>query len=42
MPEYYDYYLKKEFNIGYSAFEEMLHCNTREMYPLIVCIFIRY
>ena len=31
MPEYYDYYLKKEFNIGYSAFEEMLHCNTREM-----------
>ena len=31
MPEYYDYYLKKEFNIGYSVFEEMLHCNTREM-----------
>lgn len=31
MPEYYNYYLKKEFNIGYSAFEEMLHCNTREM-----------
>lgn len=31
MPEYYDYYLKKEFNIKHSMFEEMLRCNTREV-----------
>lgn len=31
MPEYYDFYLKKEYGIRYSVFEEMLRLNTKEM-----------